>query len=69
MATPAKPSTDSPNGKQPREVAVEMLSRVYDQLPAEAQDLSKDEFINESLAVLGDNKSKPKSNLILPEGF
>jgi hypothetical protein len=68
MATP-KPSTDSPNAKKPKQVAVEMLSRVYDQLPADGKDLSKDEFINESLAELGTNKSKPKSKLILPEGF
>lgn len=53
----------SPKGN-PKQVAVEMLNRVYDQLPE--KDLSRDQFINESLDILGTNKSKPKSNLILP---
>ena len=60
------PSTSNRKGN-PRQVAVEMLSNVYDQLPE--KDLSKDEFINEALDALGTNKSKPKSNLILPEGM
>jgi hypothetical protein len=64
-----KPSTDSPNAKKPRAVAVELLSNLYDQLPAEGKDLSKDEFINESLDALGTNKEKSKSGLILPEGL
>ena len=58
-------SGNNPKGKKPRAVAVEMLSKLYDQLPE--KDLSKDQFINESLEGLGTNKNKPKRNLILPK--
>ena len=61
----SNPNTSNQNGK-PKEVALEMLNRVYDQLPE--KDLSRDQFINEALDVIGQQKSKPKSNLILPPG-
>jgi hypothetical protein len=61
----SNPNTSSQKGN-PRKVAVEMLSQVYEQMTE--KDLSKDEFINEALEALGTNKSKPKSNLILPPG-
>ena len=64
----SNPSTNNRKGR-PREEAVYMLNRAYDALPESGKDLSRDEFINESLAVLGTNKQKPKSNLILPEGI
>ena len=52
-------------GKEnPRQVATEMLNKVYDALPD--KDLTREEFLNESLDILGTNKNKPKSNLILP---
>ena len=50
--------------KKPKQVAVDMLNKVYDQLPE--KDLTREEFLNESLDILGTNKNKPKSNLILP---
>jgi len=50
---------------QPREVAAEMLSKVYDDL--DEKDLSKESFINESLDIIGKHKSEPKSPLILPD--
>jgi hypothetical protein len=52
-------------GSQPREVAVKMLNEVYDNL--ETKDLSRNEFINESLDIIGKTKAQPKSKLILPE--
>jgi hypothetical protein len=57
------------NGKQPRAVAVEMLNKAYDSLPPEGKDMSRDEFINESLDIMGKTKAQPKSKLILPEGY
>ena len=62
----SNPNTSDQKGK-PKEVAVEMLNRVYDQLPE--KDLSRDQFINESLDIIGQQKSKPKSSIILPEGM
>ncbi len=56
-------NTNSRNEK-PRAVAVEMLNNVYDQLVE--KDMSRDEFINESLDIIGKTKAKPKSNIILP---
>jgi hypothetical protein len=55
-------------GKQPRQVAVEMLNNAYDSLPPEGRDMSRDEFINESLDIMGKTKAQPKSKLILPDG-
>jgi hypothetical protein len=55
--------------EKPEHVAKEMLSNLYDQFPAEAQDLPKDQFVNEAYAELAKGKNKPKSNLILPEGM
>jgi hypothetical protein len=54
-----------PQGEKPRAVAVEMLNKVYDNL--ETKDLSRNEFINESLDIIGKTKAQPKSRLILPE--
>jgi hypothetical protein len=62
-ATMSNPSTNNRNEK-PRAVAVEMLNRVYDDLTE--KDMSREEFVNESLDIIGKTKAKPKSNLILP---
>jgi hypothetical protein len=53
------------SGKQPQAVAVEMLNKVYDNL--DEKDLSRNEFINEALDIMGKTKAQPKSRLILPE--
>ena len=65
-ATMSNPNTSNQNVK-PRKVAVEMLNKVYDSIPE--KDMSRDEFINESLDIIGKTKAKPKSNLILPKGM
>ena len=64
----SNPNTNSPKGN-PEHVAKQMLSNLFDQFPKEAQDLPKDQFVNEAYAELVKGKNKPKSNLILPEGF
>ena len=53
----------------PEAEARHMLNRMYDSLPEHGRDLSRDEFINMSLDVIGKTKAAPKSNLILPEGM
>jgi hypothetical protein len=58
-------NTKPQSGKQPQEVAVEMLNRVYDNL--DEKDLSRTEFINEALDIMGKTKAQPKSRLILPD--
>jgi hypothetical protein len=55
--------------ENPREMAVLMLNQAYDSLPEEGKDLSRDEFINESLEIIGKTKAAPKSKLILPKGM
>jgi len=55
--------------ENPRQVAVEILNNTYDQFPPEGKDLSREEFINMSLDVMGKTKAAPKSKLILPEGM
>jgi hypothetical protein len=58
-------NTNSPSEK-PQAVAVKMLNEVYDSL--EEKDLSRTEFVNEALDIMGKTKAQPKSRLILPEG-
>jgi hypothetical protein len=58
-------STKPQGGRQPQAVAVEMLNKVYDNL--EEKDLSRNEFVNEALDIMGKTKAQPKSRIILPE--
>ncbi len=55
----------SNNGEgKPKDIAVEILSRTYDDL--EKKDMPKDQFINECLGVMVDKKKRKNSPLILP---
>jgi hypothetical protein len=64
----ANQNTNNRKGK-PREEALFMLNRMYDSLPEAGKDLSREEFINESMQVIATTKAAPKSKLILPEGM
>jgi hypothetical protein len=52
------------SGGTPQAVAVEMLNQVYDNL--DEKDLSRNEFVNEALDIIGKTKAKPKSKILLP---